>query len=73
MNTTKLTLGKYKGYTYAYVADFDPSYLDWMHANGLCSIDVIHARDRAQFSHKILPSDSRETASRRTFATKRIK
>lgn len=45
----RLTFGKHKGQTLAHVASFDPTYLDWMRANGLCDIEVIHARDRGEF------------------------
>lgn len=51
----RLTFGKHKGQTFAHVAQFDPSYLDWMHGEDLCGVDVIHARDRGEYEEKKLP------------------
>jgi hypothetical protein len=52
---TKVTFGgKYLGQTLAHIAQFDPSYLDWMYANGLCSAEIIDKRDRGEFKQKKL-------------------
>jgi len=53
--TQKLTFGKHRGLTLAHVAQFDPTYLDWMQANNLCGPEVIRARDRGDYPKKKLP------------------
>ncbi len=51
---TKLTFGKFNGETLAYIAQFEPGYLDWMYAEGIIDISIIHARDRGEYKRKKL-------------------
>ena len=51
----KLEFGRrHLGETIDYVAQFDPTYIDWMHSNGLCDEATVTRRDRGQFKRKRL-------------------
>jgi hypothetical protein len=45
----KLTFGKYKGSTIDWVAQSDPSYINWMYNNGLCDKKTLDRRDRGVY------------------------
>lgn len=58
MMNRKMGFGKYAQETIAHVAQFDPTYLDWAVAAGALDKEVITARDRGEYEHKILSNGS---------------
>jgi len=48
----RLPFGKHKGETIDSVAQFDPTYIQWMYDNKICTIDTLHRYHRAEYKKK---------------------
>lgn len=51
----RLTFGKHRGRTIDEVAQFDPSYVEWMEANKICDTDTLTRMHRGEYKKRKLP------------------